>query len=116
MSKPIIALLLISLSIHAAPASASDASSPLTKQQQSATKRGNSYAGSNKADKAQGAYQLAIDQAISVEQCLAIIKSTEHYGSILSTARRNCLTKAFSLAKTDDDYFATMSAARQCQF
>jgi hypothetical protein len=97
------------------PNVASDTSSPLSKTQQSSAKRGNSYAGSGKADKAQTSYQSAIDQATSVDQCLALVKATEHFGSILLPVRRNCLTKALSLAKTDDEYFQVILAARQCQ-
>jgi len=92
-----------------------EASSPLSKTQQSSAKRGNSYASSGKADKAQTCYQTAIDEATSIEQCLALLKATEHFGSILLPVRRNCLTKALSLAKTDDDYFQVIVAARQCQ-
>ena len=87
----------------------------LTKPQQSAAKRGNSYAKSGKADKAQVTYQSAIDQAVSVEQCLALVKDTEHFGSILVPVRRNCLNKALHIAKTQDEYFQIISSARQCQ-
>jgi len=97
------------------PSSAYDANSPLTKTQQSSAKRGNSYAGSGKAEKAQSSYQSTIDEATSIEQCLALVKNTEHLGSILLPVRRNCLTKALSLAKTDDDYFQIVLCARQCQ-
>ncbi len=94
---------------------ANDQTSPLTKVQQSEAKRGNSYAGSGRAEKAQTSYQTAIDQAASIEQCLALINNTEHFGSILTPVRRNCLNKALSLAKTDDDYFQIIIAARQSQ-
>ncbi len=94
---------------------AADTNSPLTKPQISAAKRGNSYAKSSKADKAQAAYQPAIDQAVSVEQCLALVKNTEHFGSVLVPVRRNCLNKALHLAKTQDEYFEIISSARQCQ-
>jgi len=89
--------------------------SVLTKTQQSAARRGNSYAKSNKADKAQSAYQSAIDQTISVEQCIALVKSTEHSGSILIPVRRNCLNKALHIAKTPDEIFQIIACARQCQ-
>lgn len=92
-----------------------DPNSPLTNIQQSQANRGNSYARSGKEEKAQVAYQSAIDQAISVEQCLALIKDTEHYGHILIPVRRNCLNKALHLAKTEDDYFQIVLSARQCQ-
>lgn len=95
--------------------SADNTTSPLTKNQQSLAKKGNSYARSGKAAKAETSYQSAIDQAISVEQCLALIQSAEHYGSILTPVRRNCLDKAMRLSKSDDDYFQIIVAARQCQ-
>ena len=116
--KNTLSVILLSLTTlnYPYPSSASDTTSPLTKIEQSSAKKGNNYAGTGKAEKAQSAYQVGIDQAVSVEQCLALIKITEHYGSILSPVRRNCLTKALSLAKTDDDYFQIIIAARQCQF
>jgi len=94
---------------------AADKNSPLTKPQQSAAKKGNSYAKSSKGDKAQVAYQTAIDQAISVEQCIALVKQTERYGSILIPVRRNCLNKALHIAKTQEEYFQIIACARQCQ-
>jgi hypothetical protein len=94
--------------------SASD-NSPLTKPQISAAKKGNSYAKSSKADKAQVAYQTAIDQAVSVEQCIALVRYTEKYGSILVPVRRNCLNKALHIAKTPEEYFQIIACARQSQ-
>jgi hypothetical protein len=89
--------------------------SVLTKSQQSAANRGNSYAKSSKAAKAQVAYQPAIDQAVSVEQCIALVKSSEKAGSILVPVRRNCLNKALHIAKTPDEYFQIIACARQSQ-
>ncbi len=106
--------LLSALSLPAL-ASSKNINQPLTKPQQSAARRGNSYAKSNKAEKAQVAYQGAIDQAVSVDQCIALVKSTEHYGSILVPVRRNCLNKALHIAKSQDEYFQIIACARQCQ-
>jgi hypothetical protein len=89
--------------------------SVLTKAQQSEARKGNSYAKSNKPDKAQSAYQSAIDQTTSVEQCVALVKSTEHSGSILIPVRRNCLNKALHIARTPDEIFQIIACARQCQ-
>ncbi len=111
----IVSFLLLANTAYPLYASSSNDNSPLTKPQQSAARKGNSYAKSNKADKAQGAYQTAIDQAVSVDQCIALVKSTENSGSILIPARRNCLNKALHIAKTQDEYFQIISCARQCQ-
>ena len=108
--------LLISLGTIFCPfAQSTPNNSPLTKTQISAAKRGNSYARASKADKAQVAYQSAIDQAVSVEQCLALVKNTENIGSILVPVRRNCLNKALHIAQSQDEYFEIIACARQCQ-
>ncbi len=110
-----VALLVSLSSLRPSFASHKDPNSPLTNSQQTQANRGNSYAKSGREEKAQVAYQGAIDQAVSVEQCLALIKNTEHYGHILIPVRRNCLNRALHLAKTDDDYFQIIASARQCQ-
>ena len=87
----------------------------LTKPQQSAARKGNSYAKSNKATKAEEAYQPAIDQATNVEQCIALTKGTNKYGSVMIPVRRDCLNKALRLAKNQDDFFQIISCAREFQ-
>jgi hypothetical protein len=111
----LLAFVMASSNTVTASASSADINQPLTKNQLSAARRGNGYAKSNKADKAQVAYQSAIDQAVSVEQCIALVKNTEHYGSVLVPVRRNCLNKAMHIVKTQDEYFQIIACARQCQ-
>ncbi len=109
------AAILVTNTIFIVPAYSTRSTSVLTKPQLSQAKKGNSYARSNKADKAQVAYQSAIDQATSVEQCLALVKSTEHFGSIMVPVRRNCLNKALHIAKTQEEFFQIIACARECQ-
>lgn len=109
------AILLLALAIFSSAVLASDKNTPLTKAQQAQAKKGNSCAKASKSEKAQVAYQTAIDQAVSVEQCLALVKMTENYGSILVPVRRNCLNKALHLAKSQEELFQIIVSARQCQ-
>jgi hypothetical protein len=81
--------------------------------QQKCIDRGNSAAKSGKADKATAAYQQALASADTVASCLAIADGTEHYGHVLLDARRACLNKAESVAKTRDDFCQIALKARQ---
>jgi tetratricopeptide (TPR) repeat protein len=83
------------------------------RDQQHWINKGNSYAKSGKADPATEAYKQALASADSVASCLAIADSTEHYGHVLMDARRACLTKAQSLAKSRDDLCQIALKARQ---
>jgi len=85
----------------------------IDKDQQHWISRGNSYAKSGKTDKATEAYKQALASADSVASCLAIADATEHYGHVLLDARRACLTKAESLAKSRDDLCQIALKARQ---
>jgi len=80
--------------------------------QQKLVQRGNMYARAGKAEKASNAYQQALSSANSVTECLAIASASEHYGHILLEARRSCLNKAETLAKTRDDFFQIALKAR----
>jgi hypothetical protein len=77
--------------------------------------RGNSCARSGKADLATDAYKRALSSAQSVTDCLAVADGTEHYGNVLSDARRACLNMALNLAKTRDDYCQIALKAREFQ-
>jgi hypothetical protein len=85
----------------------------IDKDQQRWINRGNSAAKSGKADKATQAYKQALASADTVASCLAIADGTEHFGSVLLDARRACLTKAESLAKSRDDLCQIALKARQ---
>jgi len=85
----------------------------IDKDQQKWISRGNSAAKSGKGDKATEDYKQALASADSVASCLAVCDATEHYGHVLLDARRACLIKAESVAKTRDDLCAIALKARQ---
>jgi hypothetical protein len=90
--------------------------STLTEASQAKLDRSRGYLRSGKYEKAKPYILAALDQATDVPKCLEIAAFTEPYAYPMNETRRQCVSKAFSLATTREDLLLVTLKARKYQF
>lgn len=94
--------------------SKADPNSPLSPEVQSTLMRASrGVKGGSKSAKAVQTFESSLQDAGSIDQCLAIASYTEACGVSLMSVRRECLKKALSLCQAKEDYVEIAHACRK---
>jgi len=89
--------------------------SPLVAEDQSRLIKAQKYLRSRKVQKAAPLIYATLDAANDIPKCLALAVFTEPYGYPMLKVRRDCVTKALSLASTREDFMQVALMARRYQ-
>lgn len=107
--------LVVILLVVASPVLGKDSESLLPPAVQSQLSKAGRYLKAGDAPQATAIISSVLQSADTVQQCLDIAAYTEAYGFPALEARRQCLTRALSLAKTADDFTQVVVKSRQYQ-